>query len=106
MYLGRIVEEGDAARVVASPSHPYTEALLSAIPAVDPARQRGRRRIVLRGDLPSPLALPRGCRFHTRCPKAIDICATDEPPVIPIGDGVSACHLATGAPLAQARGID
>jgi oligopeptide/dipeptide ABC transporter ATP-binding protein len=98
MYLGRIVEEGAAATVVARPSHPYTEALLSAIPTIDPARQRRRSRIVLRGEQPSPIALPTGCRFHPRCPRAIDVCPIEDPPSIPVGDTVCACHLVARQP--------
>ena len=79
MYLGRFVETGPAAQVFARPRHPYTQALLGAVPVADPAR-RGRR-VVLAGDVPSPLAPPPGCRFHTRCPHADDRCRQEAPPL-------------------------
>ena len=95
MYLGQIVELGDADAVCDTPAHPYTEALLSAIPVADPSA-RGRRRVVLRGDIATPLAVPSGCRFHTRCPYALDVCRTEEPPpfTTPAGTTVH-CHLHT-----------
>ena len=96
MYLGRVVEEGAAPTVCDDPKHPYTKALLSAIPEPDPEVQRSRQRIVLTGDLPSPAAPPSGCRFHTRCPSVMDVCRTVEPPVVICPDGVRvACHLFT-----------
>ncbi|HEX5588103.1 MAG TPA: ABC transporter ATP-binding protein [Acidimicrobiia bacterium] len=94
MYLGRIVEEGDAETVYTSPKHPYTQALLSAIPLPDPVAQRRRERIVLTGDLPSPANPPSGCRFHTRCREVMDVCAVEDPPLSFTADGVSVyCHL-------------
>jgi peptide/nickel transport system ATP-binding protein len=94
MYLGRIVEIGPAESVYTSPAHPYTEALLSAIPVPDPAEQHRRERIVLSGDIPSPLNPPSGCRFHTRCPYVMDICKTVDPPAFDLGNGTTVwCHL-------------
>jgi peptide/nickel transport system ATP-binding protein len=106
MYLGRIVEIGTAERVYTHPSHPYTEALLSAIPVPDPTEQHRRERIVLKGDIPSPLNPPSGCRFHTRCPYAMDVCKTVDPPALDLGDGTTVwCHLRSKeAELAGAEG--
>lgn len=110
MYLGRIVEEGAAERVHDQPAHPYTEALLSAIPVPDPATQRSRNRIVLRGDVPSALHPPTGCRFHPRCPHAMDICRTVDPPRFDLpGGGSVHCHLHTDGPVlagASVRELD
>jgi len=97
MYLGRIVELADKARLFANPRHPYTRALLAAIPHPDPAR-RGRLR-PLGGDLPSPANLPPGCRFNTRCPHATAICLRDDPALI---DGVACHHAAALPPLDMA----
>ncbi|MZD06907.1 peptide ABC transporter ATP-binding protein, partial [Streptomyces sp. SID5785] len=94
MYLGRIVELAPAVELFADPKHPYTQALLSAAPVPDPQEQRERSRIVLGGDLPSPLDPPPGCHFHTRCPLATERCRTEAPMlrVLPDGREVS-CHL-------------
>ncbi|MFJ2554415.1 MULTISPECIES: ABC transporter ATP-binding protein [unclassified Streptomyces] len=100
MYLGEIVELAPTAELFASPKHPYTQALLSAAPVPDPVAQRSRERIVLSGELPSPLAPPPGCRFHTRCPVAVDRCRTEvpEPRTLPYASGAAggrqvSCHL-------------
>ncbi|MFC5749549.1 ABC transporter ATP-binding protein [Actinomadura rugatobispora] len=90
MYLGRVVEEGDAAELVASPLHPYTKALLSAVPEPDPVRQRGRERIELRGEQPDPANPPSGCRFRGRCPQAMARCAEIDPVLTDAGDGPGA----------------
>ena len=103
MYLGRIVEIGETRRVYSRPAHPYTQALLSAIPLPDPARERTRTHVVLDGDPPSPSAPPSGCRFRTRCQKFVTLPATDrerctevEPGVVAVSDGDqgAACHFA------------
>ncbi|WP_055722143.1 ABC transporter ATP-binding protein [Streptomyces niveiscabiei] len=94
MYLGKIVELADRDKLYKSPMHPYTKALLSAVPIPDPKRKAAKsERILLRGDVPSPISPPSGCRFHTRCWKATEICRTTEPPLLELIPGQQvACH--------------
>jgi oligopeptide transport system ATP-binding protein len=98
MYLGKIVEIGDEDQIYSRPTHPYTQALLSAVPMPDPTLRNVREQIVLTGDVPSPANPPAACRFHTRCWKAQEICSIDEPLLIERPDGeaahLSACHFA------------
>ena len=98
MYLGKIVEIGDEDQIYSRPTHPYTQALLSAVPMPDPTKRNSREQIVLTGDVPSPANPPVACRFHTRCWKAQEICSVDEPLLIARPDGESshesACHFA------------
>jgi oligopeptide/dipeptide ABC transporter ATP-binding protein len=106
MYLGELVEEGPSGRVYDSPGHPYTAALISAVPFPDPVRQRKANRLILRGELPSLLNPPSGCRFRTRCPFAMEICAQEKPPRVPIdGGGVAACHLHAHGPRLAGRSV-
>ncbi|MDP3527373.1 MAG: ATP-binding cassette domain-containing protein [Hoeflea sp.] len=94
MYLGRIVEIASREKLFADPLHPYSQALLSAVPEPDPESERNRRPIVLQGDVPSPANPPKGCNFSTRCPKVMDICRLQEPGVFDFGGGRQvACHL-------------
>ncbi|MBU1055581.1 MAG: ATP-binding cassette domain-containing protein [Proteobacteria bacterium] len=99
MYLGKIVEYTDADSIYENPLHPYTKALISAIPVPDPSIKN--KKIVLYGDVPSPLNPPSGCRFHTRCPVAFDRCSIDEPELQPVPEAhglghLAACHLING----------
>src|SRR5690349_21925132 len=92
MYLGKLVEVGTSAQICRAPKHPYTQALLSAVPVPDPAAKRNR--MVLRGDVPTSIDPPSGCRFHTRCPIAVGRCKVEEPRLRKVEDGRDlACHL-------------
>jgi oligopeptide transport system ATP-binding protein len=94
MYLGKIVELADRNRLYEEPLHPYTKALLSAVPIPDPAIEKKRERIILTGDVPSPINPPAGCHFHTRCPYVMDVCRTIEPRFAAAqANHFVACHL-------------
>jgi oligopeptide transport system ATP-binding protein len=98
MYLGKMAELGEEDEIYERPTHPYTQALLSAVPVPDPTLRDKKEQIILQGDVPSPANPPSGCRFHTRCWKAQDICSVEEPQLILRPDGagehLSACHFA------------
>jgi oligopeptide transport system ATP-binding protein len=98
MYLGKLVELADRNELYENPLHPYTKALLSAVPIPDPVVEKKRERIILTGDVPSPINPPSGCHFHTRCPYVMDVCREDEPAFADQGGGhYVACHLYHGS---------
>jgi oligopeptide/dipeptide ABC transporter ATP-binding protein len=90
MYLGRVVEQGPSAKLFNNPQHPYTQALLSATPSPDPTRKH--QRMILKGELPSPLSPPTGCTFHPRCPIIMDICPRQSPALLQAQGCLVACH--------------
>jgi oligopeptide/dipeptide ABC transporter ATP-binding protein len=96
MYLGRIVEVADRTAIYTSPQHPYTRALLSAIPVPEPGRERVRERILIEGDVPSPMDPPSGCRFRTRCPDVFEACGRVDPDLQRTGGGHRAACLLHG----------
>ena len=105
MYLGRIVEMADVEQLYLRPRHPYTEALMNAVPVPDPTRHR--RRQVLAGEIPSPINPPAGCHFHPRCPYARDICRQDYPPLIEQASGhLAACHFSSDVGSKATRSVD
>ena len=105
MYLGKLMEVGPADDVYDQPLHPYTASLLSAIPIPDPEVQRSRRRIKLVGDIPSPVNPPSGCRFRTRCPFAMEVCAEVAPPPFEVNGHVTFCHLHTHGPKLEGASV-
>ena len=92
MYLGKIMEIAKTENLYTEPRHPYTKALLSAVPQPDPRSEKSRERIILQGDLPSPMNPPSGCVFNTRCWKATDICSSQTPELVQVGNSQVACH--------------
>jgi oligopeptide transport system ATP-binding protein len=98
MYLGKIVEMADRNALYDDPLHPYTKALLSAVPIPDPVIEKQRERIILTGDVPSPINPPSGCHFHTRCPYVMEVCKQQDPLFVDQGGGhFVACHLYPGS---------
>jgi len=103
MYLGKLVEEGSGDDIYHRPAHPYTAALIDTIPIPDPAKERSKTEVGIRGELPSPVNPPSGCRFRTRCPRAEQLCSEEEPALRVFGEGhIAACHFPLQEPLAPA----
>ncbi|MGJ7441165.1 ABC transporter ATP-binding protein [Aquipuribacter sp. MA13-6] len=105
MYLGRVVEVGPAQQVTSDPQHPYTRALLSAVPRPDPVAERRREPVLLTGDVPSPTDVPSGCRFRTRCPSAFDACSRVDPSLLDVGPGHRAACLLHARDLDDRAGV-
>jgi oligopeptide/dipeptide ABC transporter ATP-binding protein len=102
MYLGKVMELSPAAELYSKPIHPYTQALLAAIPIPDPRENRARERQVIAGEPPNPIDPPSGCRFHTRCPLATGVCVEVEPPLAEYPGGhLAACHHPQNVPAAE-----
>jgi peptide/nickel transport system ATP-binding protein len=102
MYLGKLVETGDSEAVYGSPAHPYTAALIATIPLPDPVHERSKTHAAIRGEIPSATSPPTGCRFHTRCPRAQDVCRAVEPPLRSFGGThLAACHFPLQEPAAS-----
>jgi len=105
MYLGKVVESAPADQLYTNPVHPYTIALLSAVPIPDPKENAAREALVIEGDVPSPVNPPSACRFHTRCPWATEVCSQVEPPLRDYGGGrIAACHHPQNVTAVQAKG--
>ena len=106
LYLGRVMEEGPSERIFAAPAHPYSQALLSAVPIPNPMVEKTRKRVVLLGEPPDPTNLKPGCPFVSRCSYAMDICSTEIPEPTPVdGGGIVACHLQTSGPNLNGRSL-
>ena len=106
MYLGKVVEVGSGDDIYLRPAHPYTEALIKTIPLPDPAAERAKDEVGIRGELPSPVNPPSGCRFRTRCPRAQELCAQVEPALRSFGPGhVAACHFPMQTPVPETEPV-
>jgi oligopeptide/dipeptide ABC transporter ATP-binding protein len=105
MYLGKLVELGSGEDIYRRPAHPYTEALIKTIPVPDPSVERAKDSAGISGELPSPVYPPSGCRFHTRCPRAQQLCTKEEPVLRSFGGGhMAACHFPLQTPAEGNRG--
>jgi oligopeptide/dipeptide ABC transporter ATP-binding protein len=106
MYLGKLVEMGSADDIYQRAAHPYTAGLIATIPVPDPAIAKARRGAGIKGELPSPVLPPSGCRFRTRCPSAQELCAREEPPLRTFGPGhIAACHFALQEPASSGQPV-